>query len=754
MEQAVTEELVARYEKDLENFSVEDLLVLRWNLKWKAQARRKQLAPKEFLIGKKPYWGIRSGRGFGKTLCAANWIGLEGAKHSHQIEHVIAPTYDDARYTCFEGPTGLVNIIPEPLIVDQNKSLPSLTLWNGTIFRGFAADTPNRLRGPQCVPGHTLVHMGDGSGRRIDQIRVGDHVLTSNGSRRVLDAWSSGIKPLWRLRTRHGRVMYGTMDHLVLADGAWTPLCQLKPGQSLLTVESTVENPQGITSGSEGKERNDTDDISIEMSTRGLMARSLEAILSITGTRITRTIRRLIWKRLRGNGILHIIRVVSLNLTRLKNFIDNQLKIVGIEFLRLNSPVLVVSEASPFGLSDSKVGSSVARDVEMSGEDLVLSVESCQSSERVFDLTVEEDHEFFSNGILVHNCHNAWGEEIATWMYPKEAWSNIEFGLRLGEKPRMVWTSTPRPTQFMRDRNADPRAIIVTGSLYENRENLADIFFENVAKYEGTAIGRQEIHGEILDPEEEGFVKRSQWQLWPAKQPLPKFKFIVMSLDTAFTEDTYDKKKNTSDFTACTVWGVFDWKRQDNVMLIDAWQDRLGFPDLVKRTKKEMDITYGDADEPLIQPFIKGPRKPNHQGRRPDLILIEDKGSGISLRQSLANENIFTESYNPGKLDKLARLHIVSPLFAHRRVWAVESNAISGKPRTWADPVISQVCTYVGQGSLDHDDLLDTATQALRLIMDKFRMIFTVKVDAEDEKRKAALALAMRRRKEVNPYAE
>lgn len=498
MELAEPEARIVQIEKDLGNFSVEDLLVLRWNLRWKASARLKQLAPKAFLFGEKPYWGIRSGRGFGKTLSAANWLGLEGAKHRHTLNAVIAPTYDDARYTCFEGPTGLISAIPPQLIVDQNKGLPSITLWNGTTFRGFAADTPNRLRGPQH--------------------------------------------------------------------------------------------------------------------------------------------------------------------------------------------------------------------------------------------------------------HNAWAEEIATWQYPKEAWSNIEFGLRLGPSPRMIWTSTPRPTPFMRERNSDPRAIVISGSLYENRENLANIFFENVAKYEGTAIGRQEIYGEILDPEEEGFIKRSQWQLWPAKRPLPHFKFIILSLDTAFTEETYDKKKNTSDFTACSVWGVFEWNKQDHVLLLDCWEDRLGFPQLLTRVKKEKEMTYGDANEPLLQPHIRGPQRPNHQGRRPDLILIEDKGSGISLRQSLATENVFTESYNPGRLDKLSRLHVVSPMFAHKRVWAVESEVHTGKFRNWADPLVTQVCTYVGEGSLEHDDLLDTATQALRLVMDKFRLVFTVKVDFEDEKRKAALEL-LKKRREVNPYA-
>ena len=138
----------------------------------------------------------------------------------------------------------------------------------------------------------------------------------------------------------------------------------------------------------------------------------------------------------------------------------------------------------------------------------------------------------------------------------------------------------------------------VVGATYENRENLTSYFFESIAKYEGTRVGRQEIHGEVLDPEEEGFVKRSQWRVWPKDKSLPKFSFIVMSIDPAFKERNYDKRKMESDPTACSVWGVFMVPREGkppvpHVILLDAWEDWLGFPNLVRRLKKEMAYTYG-----------------------------------------------------------------------------------------------------------------------------------------------------------------
>jgi hypothetical protein len=188
--------------------------------------------------------------------------------------------------------------------------------------------------------------------------------------------------------------------------------------------------------------------------------------------------------------------------------------------------------------------------------------------------------------------------------------------------------------------------------------------------------------------------------------------------------------------------------------LLDAWEDWLGFPNLVRRIKKEMTYTYGDMDEPILKPVIKPKaQRAKHQGRLADIILIEEKASGISIRQQLAEENILTHGYNPGNEDKLTRLHYVSPMFAAGRVWAVESEINPGQFKTWADPLISQVCSYVGPGSTERDDLLDTATQGLRLLMDKFFGPFTVVDSVESKERARAKEIAERRlKKKENPY--
>lgn len=314
----------------------------------------------------------------------------------------------------------------------------------------------------------------------------------------------------------------------------------------------------------------------------------------------------------------------------------------------------------------------------------------------------------------------AWCDELAAWQYDQDTWDMMLMGLRLGPAPQVLWTTTPKPKELIRKLSTpQPGRHIKRGSSYDNRANLPDTFFSNLEQYEGTTLGRQEIYGELIDPEENGVIKRSHFRMWPHDKPLPQFDLVIMSLDTAFTEKTLDKRSGDPDPTACTVWGVFHHEKRNNVMLLDCWDAHLGMPDLIRRVKKEMNIAYGDdGDAALIKPMF-GSSKPLTSGRKPDILLIEDKGSGISLRQMLEREGLEAYAYNPGRADKLTRLHIVSPIFARRMIWLPESAKHPGQPRNWIDPLLHQLCAFTGPGSVKHDDYVDSTTQALRLMMDK-----------------------------------
>lgn len=94
--------------------------------------------------------------------------------------------------------------------------------------------------------------------------------------------------------------------------------------------------------------------------------------------------------------------------------------------------------------------------------------------------------------------HRIWADEIAEWRYPETFW-NLMLGLRLGDDPRAVATGTPKPVQLVRELVESPDTVVTQGSTYENRENLPEnVFREIMARYEGTALGRQEIYGELL----------------------------------------------------------------------------------------------------------------------------------------------------------------------------------------------------------------------------------------------------------------
>jgi phage terminase large subunit-like protein len=93
----------------------------------------------------------------------------------------------------------------------------------------------------------------------------------------------------------------------------------------------------------------------------------------------------------------------------------------------------------------------------------------------------------------------AWCDELAAWRYP-EAWDMLMFGLRLGEDPRAVVTTTPRPTKAIRALIADPKVVVTRGTTAENRGNLAPAFLDQIVRrYQGTRLGRQELDAELLD---------------------------------------------------------------------------------------------------------------------------------------------------------------------------------------------------------------------------------------------------------------
>jgi len=189
--------------------------------------------------------------------------------------------------------------------------------------------------------------------------------------------------------------------------------------------------------------------------------------------------------------------------------------------------------------------------------------------------------------------------------------------------------------------------------------------------------------------EESAIIKREWWQEWPKKNP-PSCEFVIQSWDTAFLA------KETADYSACTTWGVFtDEDGVSNIILLDAFQERLEFPDLKSRAYE----MYKEYD--------------------PDAFIVEAKAAGTPLIFELRRMGIPVGEYTPSRgKDKIARVNAVSDLFSSGHVWA---------PKTrWAEMVIEEFAAFP---TGDHDDLVDSSTQALL----RFRQGGFIRIESDEE---------------------
>ena len=193
--------------------------------------------------------------------------------------------------------------------------------------------------------------------------------------------------------------------------------------------------------------------------------------------------------------------------------------------------------------------------------------------------------------------------------------------------------------------------------------------------------------------EEGALVKREWWQVWEKENP-PICDFIIQSWDTAFT------KNERSDYSACTTWGVFrlDEDPTDiHIILLDALKERLEFPELKIRAQQ----MYSEWE--------------------PDAFIVEAKASGAPLVFELRRMGIPVQEFTPTRgNDKISRVNSVADIFASGKVWAPR--------KRWAEEVIEEMAAFPNS---DHDDLVDSATQALI----RFRKggFIRLQTDEEDE---------------------
>lgn len=119
--------------------------------------------------------------------------------------------------------------------------------------------------------------------------------------------------------------------------------------------------------------------------------------------------------------------------------------------------------------------------------------------------------------------HRAWCEELASWRDAHKGdvlgstWNNLVLGLRLGDDPRIIITTTPKRVALVRELSERPDVAETRGTTYDNLTNLAPSFADHILRYEGTTIGRQELLGELIEDVEgalwsHGLIESHRWK--------------------------------------------------------------------------------------------------------------------------------------------------------------------------------------------------------------------------------------------------
>jgi predicted phage terminase large subunit-like protein len=192
---------------------------------------------------------------------------------------------------------------------------------------------------------------------------------------------------------------------------------------------------------------------------------------------------------------------------------------------------------------------------------------------------------------------------------------------------------------------------------------------------------------------EAAIVQKEWWRRWRKSKP-PVSDYIIMCLDAA------SETHNRADFTAITTWGVFFNEEESlhNVILLNAIQERMQFPELKKKALEE------------------------YREWEPDAFIVEKKSAGTPLYQELRRLDIPVQEYTPhrGSGDKIARLNSVADIIKSGLVWVPDLR--------WADTLVEETAAFPN-GS--HDDLVDTMIMALM----RFRSggFLVLPTDAKDE---------------------
>ncbi|WP_370198746.1 terminase large subunit domain-containing protein [Bradyrhizobium elkanii] len=277
--------------------------------------------------------------------------------------------------------------------------------------------------------------------------------------------------------------------------------------------------------------------------------------------------------------------------------------------------------------------------------------------------------------------HRAWADELAAWKYP-ETWDQLLFGLRLGQRPQVVVTTTPKPTLLVKSLSRATTTIITRGSTFDNAANLAPSALAQLRqKYEGTRLGRQELNAEILEEAEGALWNREMIErarrdsAGKLLTKAPPMKRVVVAIDPAVTA------KAESNLTGIVAAGL----GEDGRGYILADSSAKFSPDgWARRAIQQFDLLNADR---IIAEGNQGGEMVRHT------IQTERRSAPVTIVHARQGKN--------------ARAEPIAALYEQGRIGHV------GEFKELED----QMCTWEPLGDMPSPDRIDAMVWALTALM-------------------------------------
>lgn len=282
-----------------------------------------------------------------------------------------------------------------------------------------------------------------------------------------------------------------------------------------------------------------------------------------------------------------------------------------------------------------------------------------------------------------------WADEMAAWRY-QEAWDQAKFGLRLGDRPQAIITTTPKPVRNVTDLLKDESSQVTRGTTYENRSNLAPTFFAEIIKrYEGTRLGRQELNAEVLLDVPGALWTREMIRHLP-RSAVPPLRRIVVAIDPP--------AKSTENSNECGIVAAGAVDEQGFVLA-----DRSGVMSPREWATKAVQL-YREVEA--------------------DLIVAEENQGGEMVREVLrsVDPNVPVRLVRASR-GKYVRAEPISSIYARGNVFHTES----------FEALEDQMCTFTPDFDRTQNGSPDRLDAAVWALTELFPSLALPAGDEEDE---------------------